>query len=110
MKNVLALFDMFDLYAGVMKNGLIETVEQFDNQLSYGAYAFPGFYPLYFLMSDGEAMSFESAKKNADQIREAIATKSNDGWRVVAVDVNWERVLYCCDSGKQIESAYDSID
>lgn len=87
------------------------TVADFDAQLQAGAYAWPGGYPLYFVVSDGEAMSFEYAKANADLIRAAIADNGKDywqaEWRVIGCEVNWEDAsLYCCGNNKRIESAY----
>lgn len=83
------------------------TVEQFNAQLTSGAFAWPGGYPLYFITSDGGALSFESATKNADLIRAAITDKDDSGWRVVGCEVNWEDAeLYCDDTGKRIPSAY----
>jgi hypothetical protein len=85
------------------------TVEMFDASLAYGAYTPMGGYPKYFITSDGETLSFDAARKNARLIREAIADNSDCGWRVVACDINWESLLYCCHTNKQIESAYDPI-
>lgn len=86
------------------------TVEEFDEALKE-PYAWPGGYPRYFITSDGEALSYEAAREEAEQIRTAIREKSRDGWRVVAVDVNWEDpALYCCHTNDRIESAYAEDD
>ena len=83
------------------------SVQDFNAQLESGAYAWPGGYPLFFVTSDGEAMSFDYAKANADLIRESIASKATDDWRVIGCEVNWEDpALYCCGSNQRIESAY----
>jgi hypothetical protein len=37
--------------------------EQFNKDLEAGPYAFPGGYPRFFITADGEALSFESARK-----------------------------------------------
>lgn len=82
------------------------TVEQFRKDLE-APYAWPGGYPRYFVMSDGEAMSFEGAKENQAQIETAITERSRDTWRVEGCDINWEDPdLFCCHTGKRIESAY----
>ena len=73
-------------------------------------YAFPGMYPLAFLTSDGETMSWDYAEQNQERIIEAIQEKSTCGWRVVDCFINWESTLYCCGTGKQIESAYTPVD
>lgn len=85
----------------------ITTPSEFARALRAGPYASLGCYPVYFVCSDGEALSFKAAKENARRICEAIRDRSNDGWRVIGADVNWEdSSLFCAHSGKQIESAY----
>jgi hypothetical protein len=83
------------------------TVDDFNAALASGPYAWPGGYPLFFVTDDGEALSFASASVEANQIRDSIATNTSDGWRVVAVEVNWEdEDLRCSHSSEIIESAY----
>lgn len=83
------------------------TVDKFKADLESGEFAFPGGYPTYFITDDGDCLSYDSAKENAEQIIDAIQTKDNSGWRVVGREVNWEDPdLYCADSGKRIPSAY----
>ena len=70
-------------------------------------YAWPGGYPLYFIMDDCEALCFECARKEKSRICTAISEKERCGWTVKHVDVNWESTdLYCCHCSKPIESAY----
>jgi hypothetical protein len=85
----------------------IANTAQLRATLRNGQYAWPGGYPLFFITSDGGALSFESVRKNLRNVLDSIAHKSADGWRVVACEVNWEDSdLTCDDSGKRIESAY----
>ena len=85
----------------------IETIHDFRRAIRNGAYAWPGGYPLYFIASDGEAISFKAAKAERRNILWSIANNCDDGWRVVAVDVNWEDTeLTCAHTGERIESAY----
>lgn len=85
-------------------------LKQFNEDLDGGAYTSLGCYPKYFVTSDGDSLSFESAKKESKLIRQAILDEDESGgWRVIACDVNWESFLYCCHSNKQIESAYHPI-
>lgn len=85
----------------------IKTVSDFDRALENGPYTWPGGYPIYFLMSDGETLDFDAATSEAEAIREAIRENDNSGWRVVACDINWEDdELYCAHSGRKIPSAY----
>lgn len=70
-------------------------------------YAWPGGYPMYFVTSDGAALSFATVRANLRNILEAISGDLHDGWQVVAADVNWEDTfLTCSHSGELIPSAY----
>ncbi len=70
-------------------------------------YAWPGGYPLYLVTSDGAALCCDCGRKEWKQIAYAIMHGLNDGWRVVAPDVNWEDPeLYCDHCSQRIESAY----
>lgn len=86
----------------------IKTVADFNEALKQGPYTSIGSYPIFFITSDGGALAYKTAKKEAREIRRAI--KDNDrhsGWRVVAADVNWEDPeLYDDQTGERIESAY----
>ena len=85
----------------------INTISDFRKAVRNGPYVWPGGYPLYFLTSDGEALSFNAAKQERRSILEAIRDHDNSGWRVVAMDVNWEDGdLHCAHTGERIESAY----
>jgi hypothetical protein len=85
----------------------IKNISDFRQAVRNGKYTDLGGYPLYFVTSDGAALSFEMAKKERRKILDSIASRSNDGWRIVAVDVNWENgQLFCDHSGERIESAY----
>lgn len=70
-------------------------------------FAWPGGYPRYFVMNDGESLSYEGAQENVRQILDSIHNKQDDGWRIVACEVNWEdAALFCAHTNKRIESAY----
>jgi len=89
----------------------INSISDFRQAMRNGPFAWPGSYPLYFITSDGEAMSFASAKYNRRKIIEAIHDKDDSGWRVIAIDINWEDAdLHCVHSGERIESAYAEKD
>ena len=88
-------------------HGTIETTIQLRATLRAGPYAWPGGYPLFFLTSDGEALSFETVRAEYAQVSRAVRDKSNDGWRVVGCTINYEDAeLTCAHSGNRIESAY----
>ena len=84
------------------------TINAFRRAIRNGPYAWPGGYPLYFVMADGEAISFEAAKQNRREILEAIrANHRNDEWLPVAFEINWEDgELRCAHTNERIESAY----
>lgn len=83
------------------------TSEDFIEALKNGEFAWPGGYQMYFIVDDGEALSFEAAQENKDLIIDAINDNDSNGWRVVGVDVNWEDDdLYCAHTNKKIPSAY----
>lgn len=83
------------------------TMEEFNKALERGPYAWPGGYPLYFVMADGEALSFEAAKQEAGRIRTEIEFQMVEEWIPVACEVNWEdSELICAHTGARIESAY----
>jgi hypothetical protein len=85
----------------------INSISDFRRAVRNGPYAWPGGYPLFFITSDGEALSFEAVRERRREILEALRDKDNSGWRVVAVDVNWEDAdLHCAHTNKRIESAY----
>lgn len=80
---------------------------ELEQALMDGPHAWPGGYPLYFVMDDGEPMSFAAVGDNFAQIRDSMEHHYGDGWRVVAVAVNWEdETLYCSHTGEKIPSAY----
>lgn len=71
------------------------------------AYDWPGGYPIYYITHDGAAFCPDCMTKERKQIAESIEENANDGWRVVASDINYEDAsLYCGNCNKRIESAY----
>jgi hypothetical protein len=75
-------------------------------------YAWPGGYPLYVLLSDGELLCTNCAKENYRDI--AYATKYNhpfSSWRAAGVMVLWEgEAIICSHCAKELESAYGPIE
>lgn len=70
-------------------------------------HAWPGGYPLYILMADGEALSIDAARENWGLICRSTLQAARDGWQAAGVDINWEDgELFCAHSNKRIESAY----
>lgn len=87
------------------------TLGEYRAAIRSGPYAWPGGYPLFFICDDGGALCFTCAKKERRNIISSIAWNVRDGWKVAAVDVNWEDTeLYCDHCSKPIESAYGEPD
>lgn len=85
----------------------IRTAAEFKATLRAGDHAWPGGYPMYLITSGGDALCYACGRKNLRCIIPSIATKSTDGWRVVATKINWEGHELACDQcGERIESAY----
>jgi hypothetical protein len=71
-------------------------------------YAWPGGYPMYALMADGEVIDAQSARENYKLILAATRNPRTDTqWQVEAIDIHWEgESLQCAHSGRMINSAY----
>ena len=70
-------------------------------------YAWPGGYPKYLVMVDGESLSAEAAKENFKLICAATLSGYNDDWEIFGVDINWEGAdMVCAHTGKPIPAAY----
>lgn len=83
------------------------TLSQVKAALRSGPYAWPGGYPLYFLTTDGQALSFDAVRERWRDVVSAALADCRDGWRLAACDVNWEASDLVCDhTGKVIPSAY----
>ena len=85
------------------------TLQQIKEALRNGQYAWPGGYPMYFLTSGGEALSFKAVRTNWRNICEAHIVRGyrDSGWFIEAVTINWEEPdLVCAETGEPIESAY----
>lgn len=71
----------------------ITTVDDFRDALNAGI----GNYPMFFLCDDGGTLSFKAAVEQQECIESAIELKENNGWRVVAVEINYEDEEMICD-------------
>jgi hypothetical protein len=90
---------------------LIKSISDFRAVVRNGAYAWPGGYPLFWVMADGGACAFNVAKDERRFMLQALADNSrSDQWRPVAIEVNWEDADLRCDAtGELIESAYGEV-
>jgi hypothetical protein len=84
------------------------TLAKIKTYLRQGPYAWPGGYPMYFVTSDGAALSFAAVRKEWRQIVQAhLWNDTRCGWHIAGADINWEDpYLYCDHTGERIESAY----
>jgi len=84
------------------------TISDLRRDIRNGPSAWPGMYPLYFIASDGEALSFATVKAELRNVLEAMRDgDNNSGWRVVGCEVNWEdNSLICAHTNDRIKSAY----
>jgi hypothetical protein len=70
-------------------------------------YAWPGGYPLFVVMADGDAMCCACARKNFGLIGRATRDNSRNGWAASGSAINWEDAdLVCCNCNGAIQSAY----
>lgn len=78
---------------------------QRDNNGKYPAYAWPGGYPIVYLMADGECICPKCA--NGENGSEASEAHEEKQWRIVGADVFWEGMAEpCAHCGEPMESAY----
>lgn len=83
----------------------IETPGQLAATLRAGGFTFPGCYPLYFVTTGGDAVSFKAVE--ADPGRYFAEIREGYGERICGTDINFEdEDLYCVDSDEKIPSAY----
>jgi len=90
---------------------IINTLADFRRAMLVGPYAWPGGYPTYFITADGAALSYDAARLARRRIIEAIASghAHGGGWRVTAMDINWDDTDLVCDhTGAPIPSAYEN--
>ena len=70
-------------------------------------YAWPGGYPTYAIMADGESLCPDCLISNLKLIVQATHDSVRDDWAIQGAEINWEdESLYCCNCGSPISSAY----
>ena len=83
------------------------TLREIKVALRAGKYAWPGGYPLYFIATNGDPLSFEAVRKGWRHVCEAHIKDGPACWDVSAIDINYEDGdLRCAETGERIESAY----
>lgn len=83
------------------------TIDQIKSALDSGPLAWPGGYPIYFITSDGAALSFEAVQREWHNVENAVVNDIDDGWRVIGSEINWDdNSLFCENTGEPIPCAY----
>ena len=73
---------------------------------TFPAYAWPGGYPIIYILADGETLCAKCA--NGENGSEASTDSGTDAqWRIIGQDIHWEgEPETCAHCNGQIESAY----
>jgi len=81
-----------------------------DSSKRLPAYAWPGGYPIIYIMSDGEVLCPDCA--NGENGAEPTADpEDHSDWRLDGHAIHWEGdPEFCCHCGAEIESAYGSVE
>lgn len=84
---------------------VIKSLDEFRNEHgTFDHYAWPGGYPLYYVLSDGESLCSNCMNDASNPIH---VGPPNDGWSVDDCAINYEDgQLYCAHCNERIESAY----
>ena len=70
-------------------------------------YAWPGGYPVYTFMEDGELLCPDCARDNYPLIARSTVDRDRSGWAAIGAEVYWEGPAEPCEHcGKALESAY----
>ena len=74
-------------------------------------YAWPGGYPVYTILADGDLLCANCTRKNFRRIVEDTKSRWDTGWKAAGVDVYWEgEAIPCGHCGKELESAYGPVE
>jgi hypothetical protein len=77
-------------------------------------FSFPGGYPVYTVLTDGELLCPDCARENFRQVvastKEAEKDGYSDGWSASGIQVLWEGSEYCAHCQKLLESAYGELE
>ena len=69
-------------------------------------YAWPGGYPVYTVLTDGEVLCPDCAREEFRSIVASTKHGHGDEWAAYGTDVLWEGKYWCGHCGKELESAY----
>ena len=89
-----------------MKNEILQQVKNAIRQ----PYAWPGGYPVYTILSEGEMLCAQCARENFKLIADSTRKNMRDGWQAIGADVFYEGEYSCAHCGKLLESAYGPVE
>ena len=85
---------------------VIEILKQV-RELARKVYAWPGGYPQYMLMADGEVLCAKCARSEYRSFSRSTHHKDDKSWQAVAVCIHFEgEPLICAHCNAEIKSAY----
>lgn len=79
----------------------IPNKEKMDEAIGMGRYAWPGGYPVYFIMKDDGIFCYSCMEKEQKK-----AFQEDDEFTPSYIDISWENEIHCSNCGEQIETAY----
>lgn len=86
----------------------IDSVAKLKATIRAGKYSFPGGYPLFLLADDGAPICFDCAREDFRELCHAMRHKENNGFRIVACEINYEDLdCQCAHCGNRIECAIE---
>ena len=74
----------------------------------WGPYIWPGGYPQFLWIHEGDILCWKCFKENYAEIwRALVADDQESDWYPLSIEANWEDDwLYCCHCNTHLESAY----
>jgi hypothetical protein len=83
-------------------------LSELKTRLRSGPYAWPGGYPVFFVTTDGGALSYRAVRECWREVVSAhLRNDRRCGWAIDGADINWEDEDLICDhTGERIENAY----
>lgn len=87
------------------------TPQQLAQGYRQGPYVWPGGYPIYLVLEDGEMPCWECLKTEYPSIVQAAKSPNRTGWEPEGYIVLWEteEPELCAHCSKELESAYGDV-
>lgn len=78
----------------------ISNIQELKATLRYGKYAWPGGYPICFVMNDGELLCYDCVLENYRLVVWSLNNNVNDGWKPEGTTIIYEMEEPCCHCSK----------